>query len=182
MDIFSPLVIAITLTEAITGRGWSFLCAWTYWSQQRGLHNLRKCWNTEKWMVFVEEIVCFIHWDQCTHRMLNTFSSWQKSILTLIATCFRIWQEWMKFLLEVITLATNADKTKGERGNRVLPSLKINYTPGGFNTVINPSGRESRLLPLKMFASFIKKDYETAAAAATGADPEKAADFCWYLS
>ena len=71
----------------------------------------------------------------------------------------------------MITPATNADKTKGERGNRVLPSQKINYTPGGFNTVINPSGRESRLLPLKMFASFIKKDYETAA---TGADPEMA--------
>ena len=75
--------------------------------------------------------------------------------------------------MKVITSATNTDKTKGERGNRVLPSLKINYTHGGFNTVVNPSGRKSRLLPLKMFASFIKKDYETAAVAtvATVVDP-----------
>ena len=71
----------------------------------------------------------------------------------------------MKFLLEVITPATDTDKTKGEIGNRILPSLKINYTAGGFNTVVNPSGRKCRLLPLKMFASFIKKDYETAAVA-----------------
>ena len=82
----------------------------------------------------------------------------------------------MKFLLEVITPATNTDKTKGERGNRVLPSLKINYTAGGFNTVVNPSGRKCRLLPLKMFALSIKKDYETAAVAtvatvATVVDP-----------
>ena len=35
---------------------------------------------------------------------------------------------------------------------------------------INPSGRKSRLLPLKMFASFIKKDYETATVA-TVVDP-----------